>query len=262
MSELDPRAAAQIKVVDKAPSPKVEHIPVIQTTRDELAAKAARYLAEARLFDAQAIGQDIDNRTAETLAQSAAIALARENYREEWEAAADHRHRVYQFIDDVDDKSVAVAIDVLNRWARIDKDNSNPWIFVICSTGGNVVEGIKLYTTLKAIATRRPLITVASGMCASMACVLHQAGSERIIEPGTSYLLHDVSGGAAGSITTMQDTMTWLKMMNHRLHIALAEKSNMTVEEIGITCERRDAWFMAEEVVEKGFADRIGYINE
>lgn len=225
-------------------------------------ATAIYRMAQADYYAAQAKGQDIDNITAQALADSAKIALRREQLKDEWDASANGRNRVYQFTGDVKEETVEPTLDILGRWSRMDRDNQDPWRFSICSSGGNVVFGMKLYSTLRSIAETRPLIVIASGMCASMATVIHQAGTERLIEPGTSYLLHDVSGATEGTLASMQDTMGWLKKINSRLHEALAEKSNLDVQAIGELCERRDSWLMAEEVVEKGFADRIGFTNQ
>lgn len=225
----------------------------------KLIAEAAHHNAQALYYSRQAEGQEIDNRTATSLARSAEIALAREELKEMWEGAANGRHRVLHFTDNVTADSVETAVDVLDRWSRIDEENSRPYKFVICSGGGSVIHGMKLYSTLKAIAARRPLVTVASGVCASMATVIHQTGTTRVIEPGCSYMVHDVSGDIGGSISNMQDQMEWLNKLNHQLHVALAEKSNKSVEEIAAMAKRRDAWYMPEEVIELGLADEIGY---
>lgn len=226
------------------------------------AAVAAYRWAQAEYFRAQTAGQLIDNITAQALASSAEIALKREQLKESWEAAANGRNRAYHFTDNVSPDSVEPAIDVLNRWSRLDGDNQRPWSFVICSNGGSVVAGMKLYATLKAVAAQRPLVTVASGICASMATVLHQTGTTRLIEPGCSYMIHDVSGVADGSITNMQDTMDWMGQLNGQLHMFLAEKSGKSVEEIAEMSKRRDAWYMPADVVAHGFADKIGYATE
>lgn len=222
-------------------------------------AEASYRTAQAKFFEAQTVGQLIDNDTASVLAASAQIALGRERRKESWEEASNGRNRVYHFTDDITDRSVDPCIDVLNRWARLDFDNTDPWRIVICSSGGSVVHGMKLYSTIRSITAKREVVTIASGLVASMATVVHQAGSTRLIEPGCSYMIHDVSGGMDGSITSMEDTMDWLKKLNARLHVALAEKSNLTVEEVGAMAKRRDSWLMAEEAVEKGFADAIGF---
>src|SRR5215217_1467824 len=211
--------------------------------------------AQADYFRAQTIGQEIDNRTAIALATSAEVALDREQVKLNWERASNGRNRVYHFTDVVDGNSVEAAVDVLNRWTRLDADNQEPYRFVICSGGGNVVFGMKLFSTLQSIATKRPVITVASGYCASMATVIHQSGTTRLIEPGTSYMLHDVSGDMAGKITDIQDTLRWMDKLNSSLHAILASKSNKDVAEIAAMCSRKDAWLMPEEVIEMGLAD-------
>ncbi len=231
--------------------------------RTKAEAEAAKFIAEAEYFRAQAAGQNIDNRTASALATTAEIALQREQLKERWDAASNGRHRIYHFTDNVDSGSVESAVDVLNRWSRLDVDDQErPWKFVLCSGGGNVIAGMKLFSTLQSIARNRPLITVATGICASMATVLHQAGSHRVIEPGCSYMIHDVSGELGGSIHSMSDTMKWLEKLNAEMHKILASRSTLSVEEVAEVARRKDVWYMPEEVVALGFADEIGYASE
>ena len=222
--------------------------------------------ANVEFIRAQVEGQKIDNRTADALATTATISAEREINTVKWEQASNSRNREYHFTDQVGPDSVSAAVDTFSRWDRLDSQSEEAgetpkrsYKFVICSAGGSVVHGMKLYSTLKAIAGKRDLTTVASGICASMATVLHQTGTRRIIEPGCSYLIHDVSGDSGGSLGQMQDAMEWMNALNAELHKALAEKSNMTVEEVAALGKRRDAWFMPTQVVEMGLADEIGY---
>lgn len=225
-------------------------------------AEAEYRIAQAEYFRSQTLGQLVDNQTAEILSASAKIAYGREVLKESWEGASNGRNRAFHFTDTITSESVEQAVDVLNRWQRIDGDNNRPWRFIICSPGGSVISGMKLYSTLKSIAATRTIVTVASGICASMATVIHQAGTQRLVEPGCSYMIHDVSGEVFGSIGNMQDQMDWLNKLNHQLHRALAEHSNLSIEEIAELSKRRDSWYMSEEVVEMGLADRIGYAIE
>lgn len=233
-----------------------------EATKDKLKAEAFKATAEGEFFRAQTIGQEIDNRTAAALAASAEIALSREQLKDRWDAASNGRNRVYHFTDEVTPDSVEQTVDVLNRWSRLDKNDNRPWKFVICSPGGTIISGMKLYSTLKAVGQQRQLITVATGLCASMATVLHQAGTKRVIEPGCSYMIHDVSGQTLGNVSSMQDTIDWLNKLNRQMHIILAERSHKSVDEIAATSKRKDAWFMPEEVLEWGLADEIGYASE
>lgn len=222
---------------------------------------AAVAAARVALLEAEAEGQRIDNRTAIALATTAEISAERERQSAEWERVANSRFREYHFTAQVDHESVANAIDVLTRWDRIDSDAGDfrPYKFVICSPGGAVIHGMKLYSTIKALSSKRPVITVASGFCASMGTIIHQAGSLRVIEPGCSYLIHDVSGEAFGSHGSMEDTMEWMNKLNALLHKCLADKANVSVEEIKAISRRKDAWFMPEEVIQLGLADVIAY---
>lgn len=223
----------------------------------------AEELAMARigLIAAEAEGQRIDNLTAQALATTAQISAAREVKSQAWEDAGNSTSREYHFTASVDEGSVDRAIEALTRWNRIDSANGDnrEYKFVICSGGGAVVYGMKLYSVLKAISAKRPVVTVASGLCASMATIIHQAGSLRVIEPGTSYLIHDVSGESFGTIGSMEDAMAWMSKLNATLHAALAEKSNLTLEEVAQLGKRRDSWHMPDEVLAMGFADVIGY---
>jgi ATP-dependent protease ClpP protease subunit len=234
----------------------------VEADYHKIIAEAASRRAQAEYYAAQAQGQLIDNETARILADSAGIALGREMLKEVWEGASNGRNRSYHFTDAVTADSVEQAVDVLNRWQRIDGANDRPWRFVICSNGGSVIHGMKLYSTLKSIARYREIVTVATGMCASMGTVIHQAGTTRLIEPGCSYMIHDVSADVAGNISAMQDQMDWLNKLNSQLHVALAEKAKLSIDEIATMAKRRDSWFMPAEVVEMGLADAIGFATE
>lgn len=222
--------------------------------------KACVALARMKLLDAETLGQLIDNRTAEALASTAEISMRREIETDLWDRASNAKQREYHFTSQTDNEHVDSAIDTLTRWNRLDKDSpERPYKFVICSPGGSVIHGMKLYNVLKGIATNRPVITVASGLCASMGTIIHQAGSLRVIEPGCSYLIHDVSGESFGSIGNMQDTMEYMNKLNTVLHTALAEKSRLSLAEVAELSKRRDSWHMADETLAMGFADVIDF---
>lgn len=229
-------------------------------TPEELNMKLQLAASKIAAIDAERDGQLIDNRTAEALAVTAEISAKREVDTSKWEHVSNSRVREYHFTSDVNANSVDHAMDTLTRWNRLDEDQPDrAYKFVICSPGGSVIYGMKLYNVLKGIATKRPVITVASGICASMGTIIHQAGNLRVIEPGCSYLIHDVSGESFGSIGSMEDTMAWMSKLNHSLHVALAEQSKLTIDEIASLSKRRDAWFMPDEVLSMGLADVIEF---
>lgn len=218
------------------------------------------------LVEAQTAGQNADNRLAEALAGTAEMAFKREKLRQAWDAAAPALHRIYYFSGQIDSASVRDLIETFGRWDRIDNeanDRSREYRLILTSPGGDVITGFQAYSYLSGLSQRRPLTIAAAGLCASMATVLHQAASEgrRIIEPGCTYLLHDVSGGVGGRLDSMIDTTEWLKQINGRMHKIFADRSNKTEEEIFTALNRHEKFLSAEEVIEWGLADAIDYVT-
>lgn len=190
-----------------------------------------------------------------------AVAKARlelaELERTQAEARAAAKHAcVYFFSRPVTKKSVAETIDTLGLWSR--RDPGAEMRLVINTPGGDVVHGLALYDflgELKALGHR--LTTVAIGWAASFGSVLLQAGDQRLIGRNASVLLHEISVGVWGKLTTIEDEFDFCRSLEHRLLTILASRSTLTVEEIATRWSRKDWWLTAEEVVALGLADAI-----
>jgi ATP-dependent Clp endopeptidase proteolytic subunit ClpP len=173
----------------------------------------------------------------------------------EAKAAAKHA-RVYFFSRNVTKKSVADTIETLGLWSR--RDPETEMRLVINTRGGEVVHGLALFDflgELKALGHR--LTTVAIGQAASFGAVLLQAGDQRLIGRNASVLLHEISFGAWGKLTAMEDQVEFNRSLEHRILAILACRSTLTVEQIAARWSRKDWWLTAEEVVTLGLADAI-----
>jgi ATP-dependent Clp protease protease subunit len=213
--------------------------------------------ADTRKSVAEATALEWDSRTSRIMSESADLAHTRDVERREWDSASDLENRVFHFADEVGPGSVGACIDVLSHWRRIDEGTDIKYEIVLTSPGGSVVSGYKLYSYIRQIARERHVTTVASGLCASMATIIHQAGTNRVIEEGCSYLIHDPSGVAMGTISSMDDTTAWVNALKNKSHEILAERSNLTVAEVADKASRRDWWCLPEEVLSLGFADEL-----
>lgn len=172
--------------------------------------------------------------------------------------SANKRNRLYEFTSAVERQSVAAAIDQISRWARLDPER--PITIRFNSPGGDVIYGLSLYDFLKSVdAEGTPVTTVAMGMAASMAGTLLQAGRRRVVTPNSYFMIHEITGGTEGSASEMEDNTKLMKRLNDRLMIILAERSKMTVAKIKQAANRKDFWVDAQQAVELGFADEIGY---
>ena len=205
--------------------------------------------AESAVADAELVA---------TLAEAAKLALRKDHDRWLYEHAGEPDRRILRFSAQVNDDTVSKAIDILSRWHELDRaDAGRPFTIYFTSPGGEIFSGISLHAYLRRLAVERPVITVASGFCASMATVIHQAGTERLIERASSYLIHDASSTARGDVNVLQDTAAWMTRINEDLHRILAERSTLTRDEISEKSRRRDWTLTAEQAVEFGFADRV-----
>lgn len=222
--------------------------------------------AKVELLKAQTIGQQFDNRMSAALAATAEIAANRDERQSRWELAAASHRRIYYFGGEIGASTALSAIDTLGRWEQMDREDGltdRPYKILLCSPGGDVVHGYQLFSYLRGLAERRTLTISASGLCASMATIIHQAASDgcRVVEPGCSYLLHEVSGGVGGRFDSIADTADWMKQLNENMYEIFAERSPYDAEEIKQRVSRREKFLTPAEVVEWGLADRIEYTS-
>jgi ATP-dependent Clp endopeptidase proteolytic subunit ClpP len=66
----------------------------------------------------------------------------------------------------------------------------------IHSNGGSVTEGFAIYDFL--VNTRKPITTIAEGLCCSIATVIFMAGTERKLTENSRFLIHNPWGNAEG----------------------------------------------------------------
>lgn len=230
--------------------------------------KAKIKLAQLRKLEAEADAAEHDAITSRLLAESADLSHMKDRERMYWERAGSMNQRVLHFTESVTPSSVATACDLLAHWSILEREEEDakgiteredrrPFTIEVCSPGGSVVAGFKLYSAIVSLAKEREVITVATGICASMATVLHAAGSTRLVDHGCSYLIHDPSSGAMGSVGDLEDVVGYMTAIKNNIHTILAERSNLSVKEIAERSQRRDWWLLSDEVVELGFADRV-----
>ena len=90
-----------------------------------------------------------------------------------------------------------------------------------------------------------------------MGAVLLQAGDRRVIGSNAFVMLHEVSNGASGKVSEIDDSVELSKRLQKRLLTILADRSTLTVQQIQRKGTRRDWWLDADEAVGLGFADEM-----
>ena len=158
---------------------------------------------------------------------------------------------------DVDTDLVDFSWQIL-EWNREDRDISiedrKPIIIYINSDCGclnstmNFIDMIKLSKT--------PVITIAMGKAYSAGGLLLMAGHKRYIFKDTTFLLHDGSTGAFGSVSKVVDSLEFTQKTEKRMKEFILANTKIN-EDLYDKNYRRD-WFMfSDEIIKYGVADKI-----
>ena len=178
--------------------------------------------------------------------------------------AGDNFQHIHRFCYDVSDNSVALTIATLSRWSR--QSPKCDMTIVFNSPGGSIIDGFALYDFLQELKKAGHKITTkASGYAASMAGVLLQAGTVRVMGAESWLLIHEASFRAGGKIGAVEDEIAFVKkMQGHILDIyseRAAKKLGKGAAGIRKIMEknwrRTDWWLSAKEALENGFIDAI-----
>lgn len=225
----------------------------------KLQAEAAASNAEAKSTETFRKAQ-LERHTLEREAFSMELDTKRQVYIE-WRASDVHE-KVYRFTEAVNDKSAQTAIQTLTKWSRYDPECDITIVFT--SPGGDVVAGMALFDFLTELREKGHFITgVTRGYAASMAGILLQACSKRVVGKQSWVLIHEISGGMMGSYGELEDRMKWVERVQESILDVFAERSaatgaNKTREDFKKNWERTDWWLSASDCIEWGVCDEVG----
>ena len=153
------------------------------------------------------------------------------------------------------DSSMADA--VISQILYLDAEQPGKEITLyVDSDGGSVSAGLAIYDVMQAV--QSSILTVCTGMAASMAAVIFSAGNRREILKHGEVMIHDplVSGGISGSALTVQDKSQRLMQLRKILCGILAQHTGKTLKQI-YTMTAKDTYFAAEDAVKYGLADTV-----
>jgi ATP-dependent Clp endopeptidase proteolytic subunit ClpP len=211
---------------------------------------------EIKVDQAKAAYYDAQTRKVEIETKQAEIELAfAEDKRRSWKVSEDATRQM-PFNTQVSKASVAEAISYLGQWYR--EDPGKPITITFNSPGGSVIDGLALFDFIQQLRAEGAKInTKTIGFAASMAGVLLQAGEERKVGRNAYLMIHEVSTGAIGNVSELEDELALTKRMQDRLLDILAERSTLSKNQIRRKWKRKDWWLDAEEAVRLGFADTV-----
>lgn len=222
--------------------------------KDKFKAEAEAARQEAKLHVAETRKETAEAKQAEILLRSKQRA-------EDDELAKNQHHKVYVFDKAVEEGSVKTCIAQLTTWSR--QAPGCPIEIQINSPGGDIVEGFALIDFLDDLRAKDHTVNiVALGMAASMAGVILQSGTTRIMGKNALLLIHEASFGTAGSFGKVEDRVKLVKIMQERILNIFADRAikinpKTTKKFIERNWERKDWWMDAETAARLGFVDEV-----
>lgn len=144
--------------------------------------------------------------------------------------------------------------------------SKDPICMYIDSPGGSVDAGMAIYDAMNYVQAQYgiPISTVGIGMNMSMGSFLLSAGTpgHRKAMANTNHMVHQPSGGAQGTATTMNISNEHMKETKERMALLYMAHTKMTYEEVLALSDHGDSYLRAEECLRRGIVDRILYPDD
>ena len=159
--------------------------------------------------------------------------------------------RIIFLTGEIDDSMANIIISEL---LFLDNQNHEDIYIYINSPGGAITSGMGIYDTMNFIESK--VITIAVGMCASMAAFLLSSGKERYAVPNAEIMIHQPIGGVKGQATDIQIAAERIIKLKDKLNKILAKNTGKSLDIIYKDTER-DNFLSAIEAKEYGLIDEI-----
>lgn len=169
----------------------------------------------------------------------------------ELDLSDDRQVFVYGPIDEVNSPVIAKQLLELGK-------SSKPLTVVLNSPGGSVFDGAAIISAMEA--ARGPVNTLCVQLCASMAAMIHQYGTHRLMLNRSVLMFHPAAGGLQGTIDQMNSRLTLFKSFIGKMEQNVATRSHTTFEAYKARAGV-ELWIDAEDSVNQGFADQIVFVR-
>lgn len=142
---------------------------------------------------------------------------------------------------------------------RLSSQSNEPIYLLIDSPGGSVLTGALLISAMQA--SRAPIVTVCQTLCASMAAMIHQFGSQRLQVDRAILMFHPASlGGGGGELDKVASFINMLQRYTNKLEFEVATRSGHTFKQYKDLAQV-ELWLDAEDARSSNFNDGIVNVN-
>lgn len=187
------------------------------------------------------------------------IEVQREKDKDSFDTSQDYRHGYISFSSEINDTSQLALSSALRRLTRMCP--KQPISVELNSPGGSIMEGFAAIDTIASVeAAGCPVTMIVRGQACSMAAVVLQSASKRIIGPNSFLMLHKAAFGIAPGTKSdeVEDSLEEARMMETQIYNILAKRGGKTAAWWRKKLSRRkDVWWTAEQALADGLVDTI-----
>lgn len=147
------------------------------------------------------------------------------------------------------------AVDLKSVKAQIDANKDATEIIVnISSPGGSVDEGFAIHDYL--VNCGKNVTTRITGLCASIATVIAQAGNTIQITKNSQFMIHNPYTYIEGDADALKKGAEDLQKYEDRIASFYSEKTGMSVDDLDVLM-KAETWMTAQEALDSGFVTEI-----
>lgn len=151
----------------------------------------------------------------------------------------------------INEESTDKTIKTLRALSEV---SSKPIVMYINSRGGYAQEGLAIIDTMRVL--RAPVVTVITGIAASMAGIISITGIERLITKNSVWMAHNAQGGACDYFEKVYDKVDYMKQLEKQIFNIFREKTKLTEREL-TKSRHGELWLFAEDSLKKGIVDFV-----
>jgi ATP-dependent Clp protease protease subunit len=147
------------------------------------------------------------------------------------------------------------ALDDMNEGILKDYER-DPIVLRINTYGGYIYDKWALIDTI--MTSETPVITMAMGKVMSAGIFILLAGDKRIGNKHTSYMIHNLSGGAGGQPDDIKDSYEHMKVLEQMGKDFILSRTSISKEKLDDLYKTKTDWyFSSKEALKYGIIDEV-----
>jgi len=145
----------------------------------------------------------------------------------------------------------ANGIEVARSIKKASREGKPVWI-LIDSPGGSVITGAQIVSAIESAGVE--VNTVCLTICASMAAIIHQYGTNRYMVDRSILMFHEASGGVGGTVPQMLSQLTTMNRYIQKMIAHIATRAGLSFKDLDSKLAS-ELWLDAEDSLKQKFSD-------